>query len=96
MYLSLWVVSGTALVILYLLWGLWNAYKQVTVVRGCYLEMSDWTQALAQDLDRAGRDRGGNEREWESMVVRHALLMRRRGVSPQNSWTEYDVRFEKA
>lgn len=95
MYLSSWVVYGTILVIVWLLWGQWTAHKQVTVVRGCYLEMSDWTQELTQDLDRVGGDGGGNEQQWERMVVRHGLLMRRRGVSLHHNWAEYDVRFEK-
>ena len=93
MYISTWIV---VFAVLMWAWGQYNWYRQVTVLRGCYLEMSDWTQEIAQELDRTGGCDRCYEEKWEALVRRHGTLQRRRGISLRKSWAEYDIRFEKA
>lgn len=92
MYIATWVAI---VAVLFWAWGQYNCYRQVTVLRGCYLEMSDWAMKIAQDLDRVEHARGHHEGEWEALVRKHAVLQRRRGISLRKSWAEFEVRDEK-
>ncbi len=93
MYISTWIIVA---VVAYWIWGQVSWRRQVTVLRGCYLEMSDWAVEIAQDLDRAEETGTYYEVHWEALVRKHGALQRRRGISLRKSWRQYDVRFEKA
>jgi hypothetical protein len=96
MYLGNWTITGIVLFIVYLLWGHWTMYKQITVVRGCYLELGDWAYDAIQDVGGGSQESSRElKQEWEQLLRKHAVLMRRRGLSLRKSWSEYDVRFEK-